>query len=381
MNLALSDEQVFLREAARGTLARFKTLEAAREALDGNEGALPDLWPTAIEAGWPGLLIDEAHGGAGLDAFDAMLVLGECGRVLAGVPLLGHLPASAILNDSPNTAAWLPMIASGERRAAYLPCRPPDDLGDRWSTDPAGGLQRADLPTAGGADGDGRVLLNGSFAFVPDAPGAAGMVGVALQDGQPIGIAVLSESPGVEVAPVTRYDATRALGHVTFTDSPAVVLDAPVQSLAAAWHLAQALIAAESLGSVETALETTVAYAKERHTFGRAIGSYQAVKHALTEVLRQLENGRSLLYYAGWARHGAPDEFPLAANSARSVAGRALDQAARTMISVHGGIGATWEHDAPLYFRRAQLSRRLLGGTAAATDRVAGELIAQADAA
>ena len=145
--------------------------------------------------------------------------------------------------------------------------------------------------------------------------------------------------------------------------------------------MAQALIAAESLGSVETALDMSVAYAKERFTFGRAIGSYQAVKHSLTEVLRQLENGRSLLYYAGWARSGAPAEFPLAASAARSVAGRALDQAARTMISVHGGIGATWEHDAPLYFRRAQLSRRLLAGTAGATDRVACELLAQADRA
>ena len=153
------------------------------------------------------------------------------------------------------------------------------------------------------------------------------------------------------------------------------MLDAPEETLAAAWHLAQSLIAAESLGSVETALDVSVAYAKERFTFGRAIGSYQAVKHSLTEVLRNLENGRSLLYYAGWARDGAPGEFPLAASAARSVAGRALDHAARTMISVHGGIGATWEHDAPLYFRRAQLSRRLLGGTAGATDRVAGELL------
>jgi alkylation response protein AidB-like acyl-CoA dehydrogenase len=380
MNLALSDEQVFLREAARGALSRFKTIEAAREALDGN-APLPDLWPTAIQAGWPGLLIDEAHGGAGLDAFDAMLVLGECGRVLAGVPLLGHLPASAILNDSPNAVSWLGEVSSGERRAAYLPAQPPGDLVDRWSTDPASGLERGTLPTAGAPDQDGRVPINGSFAFVPDAPGASGMVGVALQDGRPVGIAVLNDTPGVEVQPVSRYDATRSLGHVSFTNAPAVLLDAPEDSLADAWHLAQALIAAESLGSVETALDVSVAYAKERHTFGRAIGSYQAVKHSLTEVLRQLENGRSLLYYAGWSRHGAPQEFPLAAAAARSVAGRALDQAARTMISVHGGIGATWEHDAPLYFRRAQLSRRLLGGTVGATDRVAGELILQASAA
>jgi alkylation response protein AidB-like acyl-CoA dehydrogenase len=380
MNLALSDEQVFLREAARGALSRFKTLEAAREALDGNEGALPDMWPAACEAGWPGLLIDEAHGGAGLDAFDAMLVLGECGRVLAPVALLGHLPATAILNAGSAGASLLEPLASGARRAAYLPAMPPGDLQDKWTVDAAHGSTRPSAPEAKD-DGKGGALVSGTIAFVPDAPGADLLVGVALLDGKPTGVAIEASANGVSIEDAHRYDATRSLGHVTLSDAPASVLDAPEESLAGAWHLAQSLIAAESLGSVEIALEMSVAYAKERHTFGRAIGSYQAVKHSLTEVLRQLENGRSLLYYAGWSRNGAPAEFPLAASAARSVAGRALDHGARTMISVHGGIGATWEHDAPLYFRRAQLSRRLLGGTAAATDRVAGELIAQADAA
>lgn len=387
MNLALSDEQELLREAARGTLSRFQTLQAARAALDGERDALPDLWPTAREAGWPGLLIDEARGGAGLDAFDAMLVLGECGRVLAGIPLLGHLPASAILNDAAGAAdatdvgGLLEALASGERRAAYLPVRPPGDVEEGedggWSVDPRHGAARAEAPRAV-ADGEGGARVSGELAFVPDAPGADVLVGVALLEGRPVGVAIEADAQGVSVEAVERYDATRALGQVTLSEAKARVLDAPGESLAGAWHLAQALIAAESLGSVETALEMSVAYAKERFTFGRAIGSYQAVKHSLTEVLRRLENGRSLLYYAGWSRRGAPGEFALAANAARSVAGQALDYAARTMISVHGGIGATWEHDAPLYFRRAQLSRRLLGGTAGATDRVAGELIAQA---
>jgi alkylation response protein AidB-like acyl-CoA dehydrogenase len=380
MNLSLSDEQVFLREAARGALSRFKTLEAAREALDGNE-ELPDLWPTAKEAGWPGLLIDESHGGAGLDAFDAMLVLGECGRVLAGIPLLGHLPATAILNDAPAGAPQLADLATGERRAAYLPVCPPDDLTELWTADSARGMERAGAPAATSA-GDAQIRVSGELAFVPDAPGADVLVGVAMLAGKPVGFAIdVASATGVEVKATERYDATRSLGHVSLTQAPATPLDAPLQTLASAWYLAQSLIAAESLGSVETALDVSVAYAKERHTFGRAIGSYQAVKHSLTEVLRQLENGRSLLYYAGWARAGAPGEFPLAASAARSVAGRALDHAARTMISVHGGIGATWEHDAPLYFRRAQLSRRLLGGTGGATDRVAGELMAQRSAA
>ena len=98
MNFALSDEQEFLKEAARGALSRVKTVEAAREALDG--AALPDLWPAAVEAGWPGLLVSEANGGAELSVLEAMLVFEELGRVLASVPLLGHLPATFLLDRS-----------------------------------------------------------------------------------------------------------------------------------------------------------------------------------------------------------------------------------------------------------------------------------------
>ena len=137
MNFALSDEQVLLREAARGALSRFKTVEAAREALE-NPDALPDLWLTAVEAGWLGLLIDEARGGAELGAFDALLVAEECGRVLASVPLLGLLPATAILTaarDESQTA-----VADGELRPAFVPARPPSDLERRWTVDARSGF-------------------------------------------------------------------------------------------------------------------------------------------------------------------------------------------------------------------------------------------------
>ena len=191
-------------------------------------------------------------------------------------------------------------------------------------------------------------------------------------------MAVPADADGVSVEPVMRYDATRSLGHVRFDSASGRRLAVGADALADAWYLAQALIGAESLGAAQTCLEVTVAYAKERFTFGRAIGSYQAIKHELTEVLRRIENARGLQYYAGWARSDRPEEFPLAASAARSVAGGALDYATRSMINVHGGIGATWEHDAPLYFRRAQLSRRLLGGTHDATDRVAERALAGA---
>jgi alkylation response protein AidB-like acyl-CoA dehydrogenase len=352
--LALTDEQEFLREAARGTLARTNTVEAARAALEGGE--LPDLWPAACEAGWPGLLVSEAGGGAGLGPFDAMLVMGELGRVLAPVPLLGHLVASWLLDRG--GYADIEAVASGEKRAAFVGAMPPGDLDAAWTWEPARGKAR---PPAG----------DGTAHWVVDAPGAE--VFVVVGDS---GAVTVVEGATVEAA--RRYDATRALGHVSFAAGTSVALDVTPADAASAWHLAQALIAAESLGTVETCLDLAVAYAKERFTFGRAIGSYQAVKHSLVEVLRLLDNGRSLLYYAGWAGESQPQEFALAASAARSAAGRALDAATRTNIAVHGGIGATWEHDAPLYFRRAQLTRRLMGGTGAATDRVAAEVLAAA---
>ena len=364
MNFALTDEQEFLKEAARGALSRFKTVEAAREALDG--AALPDLWPAAVEAGWPGLLVSEANGGADLSTLEAMLVFEELGRVLASVPLLGHLPATFLL-DRAGATHVIGALAAGETRAAFVPARPPTDLGDGWSVDPAIGITRSPAPSFA----DGKVT--GTVPWVPDAPGAEHLV-VVLDDGR--AAHVLAADATVE--PATVYDVTRSLGHVTFAGAPATLLELGGEDTAAAWYVAQALLAAEAVGAVDVALAASVAYAKERHTFGRAIGSYQAVKHELVEMLRGLDNSRSLMYYAGWAAQDQPDEFALAASAFRLAAGKAFDHAARAQISVHGGIGATWEHDAPLYFRRAQLSRRLLGGTAGAADRVAGELLTAA---
>jgi alkylation response protein AidB-like acyl-CoA dehydrogenase len=371
MNLALSDEQELLREAARGTLGRVKTVEAARDALE-DESKRPDLWPTAVEAGWPGLLISELHGGAELGAFDAMLVAEECGRVLAPVPLLGLLPATSILDAADHDS--LAAVAAGELRPAYVPARPPSDLEPRWTVQPRSGAGRDEAPRAV-IDGDA-VVLDGAVSFVPDLPGAGLLVVVAAtQSGDPIAVALGPDVDGVEIESLWRYDATRPLGHVTFSGARGTRLEVDDTTLADAWYLAHALIAAESIGTVQTCLDVSVEYAKERHTFGRAIGSYQSIKHELTEILRRLENARGLEYYAGWARESAPEEFPLAASAARSAAGEALDFAARAMIEVHGGIGATWEHDAPLFFRRAELSRRLLGGTHDATDRVAAETL------
>lgn len=367
MDLELSDEQVFLRDAARQALSRTNTLEAAREALDG--AARPDLWNAAVEAGWPGLLVSDENGGAGLGLFDALLVLIETGRKLSGIELIGHLPASELLDKA--GAAQTEAVAGGETRACFVPAAPPGDLDEGWTVDSRDSMARQAAPTV-----DGSGAVSGEVPWVVDAPGAGLYVVVATQsDGTPVAVAVEAGS-GVQVDDEPRYDPTRRLGHVTLSGAAGTVLEGVgPDDLTRAYNVAQALVAAEAVGAVETCLEMATQYAKERFTFGRPIGSYQAVKHGLVEVLRRLENARSLLYYAGWAHESGPDELALAANAARSAAGEALEYAGRENIAVHGGIGATWEHDAPLFFRRAQLTRRLLGGTSGATDRVAGELL------
>ena len=305
-----------------------------------------------------------------------MLVAEECGRVLAAVPLLGLMPATSILDAAGDES--LEAVANGELRPAYVPARPARRARGRLD-----GRQRQRVRACGGAArlrrrraGDARRARSRS-CLTRRARELLVAVGVG-EDGGPVAVAVETSADGVTVEPVVRYDATRSLGHVTLDGARGRRLDVDAGVLADAWYLAHALIAAESIGAVQTCLDVSVEYAKERFTFGRAIGSYQAIKHELTEVLRRLENARGLEYYAGWARASAPEEFALAASAARSAAGSALDFAARSMINVHGGIGATWEHDAPLFFRRAQLSRRLLGGTHDATDRVAERTMATA---
>jgi alkylation response protein AidB-like acyl-CoA dehydrogenase len=138
VNLSLTDEQEFLREAARGALGRENYVEAARGALDGGE--LPDVWPIAKEAGWTGLLVSEEHGGAGLSPFDAMLVMTEAGRVLAPLALLGHLVGSWLLDRGGYED--IEAIASGEKRAAYVPARPPGDVETAWTVDAERGARR-----------------------------------------------------------------------------------------------------------------------------------------------------------------------------------------------------------------------------------------------
>jgi alkylation response protein AidB-like acyl-CoA dehydrogenase len=254
---------------------------------------------------------------------------------------------------------------------------PPRD-GWGWSVDAPGTAVRRLTPPLMVHEGD-RTLVTGSAGYQPDAAGADVLVVAAVDaGGAPHALLIGAGADGLAVEPMVRGDASRPLGEVRLDGAAATLLEATADDLAEAWYAAQALLAADALGVCETMLDLGVAYAKERHAFGRPIGSYQAIKHQLVEVLRHTEMARNLCYYAGYAAEWAGDELALAASCARLAGEEGADLATRTCIAVHGGIGATWEHAAPFYWRRAQLSRLLLGGATGAADRVAVEMIARA---
>jgi len=146
------------------------------------------------------------------------------------------------------------------------------------------------------------------------------------------------------------------------------------KSIEALLDRAAVVLAFEQLGSADAALETATTYAKSRYAFGRPIGSFQAVKHKLADVYIANELARANAYYAAWALESEAPMLALAAATARVSATEALERAARESIQVHGGVAVTWEHDAHLFYRRAQHLALMLGGLREWQYRLVAEL-------
>jgi alkylation response protein AidB-like acyl-CoA dehydrogenase len=160
----------------------------------------------------------------------------------------------------------------------------------------------------------------------------------------------------------TSLDETRAQGRVQLRQVRAELLgeeDGDVLgALASVGDGAAAVLAVEAVGAADRALERTVAYVRQREQFGRAIGSFQAVKHRLADVYVRVQAARSAAYYAAWAA-GAGGERVGGLALAQGL--EALRTAAAEAIQLHGGIGFTWEHEAQLYFKRAAGDELLFG--------------------
>ncbi|MBU6393050.1 MAG: acyl-CoA/acyl-ACP dehydrogenase [Sphingomonadales bacterium] len=337
MEFAFTEEQAMIAETVRTFFAENATRERTRAAMaakDINAGLDRALWGAfAGELGLAGVGLPEAYGGAGLGMVEFALVAEAAGAHLATVPLLGLAQVGRALADGGSDAQkaeWLPRLASGEAIAAAA-----DD---------------ADLQETGGR-------LSGTLQFVPHGAAAD----VLLAYGDDTAWLIDAKAPGIEITTHVTMDQTRPLATVTLDNVAAERLPdgnaAASAALAAGWIC----LSAEALGGAQAALDQTVAYSRERVQFGRAIGSFQAYKHRLADMMIEIEQARSAVYWAACAIDEGSDEALLALHSAKSFCADTFHMCAGNMIQLHGGIGFTWEHDAHLYFKRSRSILSMLG--------------------
>jgi alkylation response protein AidB-like acyl-CoA dehydrogenase len=325
VNFGLNDEQLEIQSTAREFLAaRFKP-ERVRELAE-SRSYDDETWREIAELGWPGIAVAEADGGQGLGMVELVLLAEQSGYALAPTPLMSTWNAALFLSEGSDEQRerWLPGLASGEIRCAAA-------LGPRETE------------------------------VVADAEGAAVLV---LSGGE--GEARLVEPGAATVEPLDLVDTTRRYFTVTADDGEPLPGD-----VGAAADRALVVLAAELVGVAQRALEMAVDYAREREQFGRPIGAYQAVSHRCAQMLYDVEESRSLTYYAAWCAGSEPESLPLAASMAKARASDAARAVAGAALQVFGGIGFTWEHEIHYLLKRARVSAELLGTARQHRERVA----------
>jgi alkylation response protein AidB-like acyl-CoA dehydrogenase len=374
MNFGFNDEQELLRSTARKFFDNECPSTTVRALMEDSSGMTPELWKKLAEQGWLGLIAPEEHGGMALGIVDLVVLLEEMGRAVVPGPffstvLLGGLALLEAGSDA-QKKAWLPKICSGEARATLAWMEPSAEMGAAGIT-----LQAA-------AKGSG-FTLSGTKLFVHDAHTADVIVVAARtasgQDPEE-GISLFlvpTGTPGLAVTLLPTMDQTRKLCEVTLTNV-SLGGDAIMGAPGAGWKpLARVIeratvgLCAEMCGGAQKVLDMTVEYAKIRQAFGRPIGSYQGVKHRAADMLVDVENSKSITYYAAWAMDEGVPEGPLAVSMAKAYVSDAYRRVSGAGIQLHGGIGFTWEHDLHLYFKRAKGSEFTFGDATWHRERVA----------
>ncbi|OEJ33177.1 acyl-CoA dehydrogenase family protein [Streptomyces subrutilus] len=373
MDAAFTAEQEEIRRTLREILGKRCGPDEVKAAVRTTAGHDRGLWQQLAERlGLPGLAVAEEYGGVGCAPADLALACEETGRALLPSPLLATaalcVPLITALGTDAQRSALLPPLAAGGLTAALAVPGPAlatalaltgDNTAGPWSGGGrAGGVQ------ARAAAAEGGWRLYGEAAQVLDGHSAPLLLVAAHTGGfarsRTLLFLVREDAPGLVRSRQTTLDETRPQARIQLRDVPAELLgedgaDAAgvLEALAATGRTAACVLAAEAVGAAGQALARTVEYVRRREQFGRAIGSFQAVKHRLADLYVQVEAARSAVYYAAWdPRQGA---------LALAQALEALRMAAGEAIQLHGGIGFTWEHDAHLYFKRAAADELLFG--------------------
>lgn len=312
----MSEEREMLRATVAALVEKHASPEAVRAAIESEKGYDEKLWQMLCEqVGAAALVVPEELGGAGGELGDAAVVLEELAKNLVPTPLLG------------TTLAELALLAVGEE-------------------EPLEGL--AEGTSIGTVVFDAGYVINGAIADVV----------IAAQDGQ------LSRWTDNTVVPATAMDPTRPLAAVTPGSTTTLGADPGLADTAAI------LMAVEQVAAASRCLDLTVAYSKDRVQFGRPIGSFQALKHRMSDLYVKVSAARSIVNDA------IAEPTPTNASLARYMATEAFNAVAGEAIQMHGGIAITWESDIQFYFKRAHGSAQLLGSSREHLRRLEADVLA-----
>ena len=340
MEFGLGESQRLFDGALRGMLAERVTPESRRAAAAAGGDAA--LWQGLCELGLAGVLVPEAQGGSGLGMMDAVLAAEGLGYAAAPTPFLGSgvmAPFALRLLGSPAQGdEFLPCLAAGEMRVAIA-------FAALTGTTGACGLR-----LQGGR-------LTGRVTGALDAVDATHLL-VALPGGEALAL-LAADAPGVALAPRRSVDRLRPLADLEFDAAPAAILPGDARRVLDAGRVA---LAAETLGAAQFMLDGAVGYAGQRRQFGRAIASFQAVKHACAEMAAALEPCRALVWYAAQAQDAPEPEARMLAAQAKAHLDEVGREVARGATEVYGGMGFTDLLGLPFWFRRIMANRQLLGG-------------------
>lgn len=373
MDFTFDEQQRQLQESAQAFFTAHADSAALRRVIDGDTHYDAAVWRTLVaDMGWTGIGIPEAYGGLDLGQIEIAIVQQEMGRRLHASPFLANnalvAPALLAAGTEPQRAHWLPKLADGSCIATFACTGPRGEpgidgiealltrCGAGWTLSGAASFalfgQHADLLIVAARDGDGALSL----------------------------LALPRDLPGIRIAALATMDLTRPLAMLSFDDveiADEYVLGAAGSGRAAferALALGNIALAAEQTGGAEQCLTFATEYAKQREQFGRAIGSFQAIKHKLADMMVLVEAAKSAVYYAACTADESPAQLAEASAIAKAYCGDAFFKCAAEAIQIHGGIGYTWEHDAHLFFKRARASQNLFGDSRFQRESIAEQL-------
>jgi alkylation response protein AidB-like acyl-CoA dehydrogenase len=358
MQFSFTDEQDEFRAVLRRFLADRAPTTETRRLMATTQGWETDAWRKMNqEMGLTALAIPEDCGGQGFGTVEQAILLEEMGRALLCAPYFATLLAATAIRhagDEDSKRALLPDIAVGDTVATLA-----------WVED--NGRWDGSGTTLTATERDGGIVLDGHKSYVLDGHSADLIVVLAQDKGGPSLFTVAGDAPGLERRPLQTVDQTRKQARLTFKAVQATPLGARGKAaapLARTLDHAAVCLASEMVGGAERLREDALAYVQMRVQFGRAIASFQAIKHKCADMLLTVELAKSAAYAAASAAADGDGNLPALASLAKACAADAYMQTAIDAVQLHGGIGFTWDNDTHLWFKRAKASEVMLGDPA-----------------